>query len=291
MTFEEFKNLPDTSTPLNAENLNELLKKIKNNSDMLANVNLIRPYSVTGDDNLVEEDTVTINRNYPDATNENVIFNNLQLKAKHNYILTVFFDGKISGGSYKVLYLSFVKKGSLTIGSMKNNGTVTFKFTLDDDDTINNVILDISAGTNFENLKMKFMLYEGTEEKSEYVEHLSAFDTNDTSFSYDETFRISEWYNCGIAHDGYVYFTLPLPKNTSNVKSFSIIGGTLKLYNSDGQEAYSNSNIQNINQSVKKYVRNYYVTIGIKIDSSFTQTIKDKTPVGVQLNNFDIKFN
>lgn len=111
-------------------------------------------------------------------------------------------------------------------------------------------------------------------------------------FAVGETFRINEWYSGGMNANGYVYFTVPLPKNTSKVGGYSIITGTLTIYNSEGQRAYYQQNMKDISaENMISYFRPYYLTIGIKIDSSFSYQIKEYTPISIRLDSLNIQFN
>ncbi len=179
-----FKNKPDESTPKSAENLNVALENtswlkqyindiITGKVDLLVksikSINMIKPTALSGA-TIDDDGIVTWTKNFTNAGNSSVTFNNVTLEAGKKYTLKIFCNGgTISGGSYKVVYGIFSK--TKTIGNLNSTGTLKYTFTYDDDhQKFTAIHFDISAGTNITNLKIGFMLYEGEDDK-EYSPH------------------------------------------------------------------------------------------------------------------------
>ena len=178
----EYKNEPDDTTPDDAENAGIALKNtrllkrfindvITGNVDLVLksvkSINMIKPTAESADENGL----YTFSRNFSTAASVKIPFNNVALERGKKYTIKIFFDGgSITGGTYKVVYLN--SPNLQNIGILKNSGTLKLTFTCDNEKykSFNGITLDISQETNISDLKMRFMLYEGEDDK-EYSPH------------------------------------------------------------------------------------------------------------------------
>ena len=162
----EYKNEPDDTTPDDAENAGIALKNTRLLKRFINDV-IIKPTAESADENGL----YTFSRNFSTAASVKIPFNNVALERGKKYTIKIFFDGgSITGGTYKVVYLN--SPNLQNIGILKNSGTLKLTFTCDNEKykSFNGITLDISQETNISDLKMRFMLYEGEDDK-EYSPH------------------------------------------------------------------------------------------------------------------------
>lgn len=114
----------------------------------------------------LEKDAVLINGTSTNAGNIVLYLNGddgITLKANKKYIVSLFFDGDVTGNGYKTIYLQ-----GMTIGDIASNKMVTKEIILSEDKVCKTINLDLSANCTFDNMKVKVMIIENGKLK-EYI--------------------------------------------------------------------------------------------------------------------------
>lgn len=114
----------------------------------------------------LEKDAVLINGTSTNAGNIVLYLNGddgITLKANKKYIVSLFFDGHVTGNGYKTIYLQ-----GMPIGDIASNKMVTKEIILSDDKVCKTINLDLSANCTFDNMKVKVMITENGKLK-EYI--------------------------------------------------------------------------------------------------------------------------
>lgn len=114
----------------------------------------------------LEKDVVLINGTSTNAGNIELYLNGddgITLKANKKYIVSLFFDGHVTGNGYKTIYLQ-----GMPIGDIASNKMVTKEIILSDDKVCKTINLDLSANCTFDNMKVKVMITENGKLK-EYI--------------------------------------------------------------------------------------------------------------------------
>lgn len=114
----------------------------------------------------LEKDVVLINGTSTNAGNIELYLNGddgITLKANKKYIVSLFFDGHVTGNGYKKIYLQ-----GMPIGDIASNKMVTKEIILSEDKVCKTINLDLSANCTFDNMKVKVMITENRKLK-EYI--------------------------------------------------------------------------------------------------------------------------
>lgn len=132
-------------------------QKIKNVGDdvNLAYISSKKDYNYSS---TLEKDAVLINGTSTNAGNIVLYLNGddgITLKANKKYIVSLFFDGHVTGKGYKQIYLQ-----SMPIGDIASNKMVTKEIILLEDKVCKTINLDLSANCTFDNMKVKVMITE-----------------------------------------------------------------------------------------------------------------------------------
>lgn len=183
----------------------DFLSEIKNVGD---NVNLAYISSKTDYNysSTLEKDAVLINGTSRNAGNIVLYLNGddgITLKANKKYIVSLFFDGDVTGNGYKTIYLQ-----GMTIGDIASNKMVTKEIILSEDKVCKTINLDLSANCTFDNMKVKVMITENGKLK-EYIPYncIKATICNKNLYKVEKVINDSNTPRFTFLREGNVEFT------------------------------------------------------------------------------------
>lgn len=181
------------------------LSQIQNVGD---NVNLAYISSKTDYNysSTLEKDAVLINGTSRNAGNIVLYLNGddgITLKANKKYIVSLFFDGDVTGNGYKTIYLQ-----GMPIGDIASNKMITKEIILSEDKVCKTINLDLSANCTFDNMKVKVMITENGKLK-EYIPYncIKATICNKNLYKVEKVINDSNTPRFTFLREGNVEFT------------------------------------------------------------------------------------
>lgn len=145
--YEEYGAMPSPDFPSEIKNVGDDVN--------LAYISSKKDYNYSS---TLEKDAVLINGTSTNAGNIELYLNGddgITLKANKKYIVSLFFDGHVTGNGYKQIYLQ-----GMPIGNIASNKMVTKEIILSEDKVCKTINLDLSANCTFDNMKVKVMITE-----------------------------------------------------------------------------------------------------------------------------------
>lgn len=145
-----------------------------NNTIKVEGKNLALPtggFGATNVSRTLENQITTFNGSYGSAYSVAIYLNNktdLVLKANKTYVFSFISTGKCTSTGYKYIYFKNINIGPIPT----NGGTVSYTYTPTQDLVLNQVALDLSANTSFENYSIKIQVEEG-ESATSYEPYIS----------------------------------------------------------------------------------------------------------------------